>query len=140
MGGYGGFIIMHPQLQSILIDIETRIVQKDIKRFKIGITDTSVEERFKNGYDDEDYTHISEIAYGNKEAVKQAEKDLIQWALKNTSIKYKCENQANGGGNIENVRYVYIVAESSTVSENKCERLLEDLPKTLLENFYSVQL
>ena len=131
---------MHPQLQNILADIENRLTQADIKRFKIGITEKDVEVRFKDGYDDEYYTHISKIAYGNDSLIKQAEKDLIQWAINNTKIKGKCENIANGGGDIKNVRNVYIVAESTTVSENKQERLLEDLPISLFKENIAVQL
>ena len=133
--------MMHPQLQNILVDIENLLTQADIIRFKIGITEKSVEDRFKDGYDDEGYTHISEIAYGNDSLiVRQAEKDLIQWALNNTKIKDKCENEANGGGDIKNVCNVYVVAESSTVSEDKRERLLEDLPKSLFEESILVNL
>ena len=131
---------MHSQLQNILADIEHRLTQADIKRFKIGITEKDVEDRFKDGYDDENYTHISKIAYGNDSLIKQAEKDLIQWAHNNTKIKGKCENIANGGGDIKNVCYVYIVAESTTVSENKQERLLEDLPISLFKENIAVQL
>ena len=137
-GDKGGF--MHSQLQNILSDIENRLNKEDVIRFKIGITYETVGDRFKNGYDDDGYTHISEIAYGDVADVKQAEKDLIQWALNNTKIKDKCENEANGGGDIDDAYYVYIVAESTTVSENKQERLLEDLPKSLFEESILVNL
>lgn len=140
-GGNGGFMIMYMQLENILGMIENRLKQKDIKRFKIGITEDDIMKRFQSGYDEEGYTHISEIANSNKLCfVKQAEKDLIQWALNNPALQGKCENVANGGGCVDNANLVYVVAESNTISQNKMERLLEELPKSLFEDSISAQL
>lgn len=140
---------MEKTLSDVLSKIKDRLLAPDISEFKIGITGDEVEKRYWNGYNAEQYTHISEIAAGDTKAVANAEKYLIAWANDDKNLNCKCKNTAAGGnGNIENADKVYIVAKSSHVKFNnvsnatKMNDLWENelLPKKLLPNFTPINL
>lgn len=142
-------ITMDKNLSNVLPAIKQRLSAADISGFKIGITGDDVKKRYWNGYDKERYTHISEIATGNSNAVIEAEKDLIEWCTNDTILKIKCNNIAEGGnGDVTDADKVYIVAKSSDVkfedlstAQNVNELWGTALfPENLLPDFHPVKL
>ncbi len=102
---------MHSDLHDNLGFIESRLVSDDIVAFKIGATgelDSRMADYLKEGY-----LFWSFLAYGEKDAVCLAERDLIEWALRFEKLKEKCENRLNAAkrGKVENVNTLYIVAK-----------------------------
>ena len=140
---------MDKNLSNILPTIKKRLSATDISEFKIGITGDDVEKRYWNGYAKERYTHISEVATGNSDAVITAEKDLIEWVYNDAILKVKCKNTAEGGnGNITDVDKVYIVAKSSNANfkDLSTAQTVDELwdnalfPEKLLPDFNPVNL
>lgn len=137
---------MDTNLSKVLPTIKSRLLACDISEFKIGITGCDVEKRYWDGYNEEGYTQVCEVATGSPKAVIEAEKDLIEWARNDETLNNKCKNIAAGGnGDIANADKVYIVAKSNNVI-NSCPQFIEELwdkellPEKLLPNLKTVTL
>ncbi len=112
---------MNAELSKHLGLIQNRLEDEDILGFKIGIT-KDLNTRFKD-YKTEGYTHISKIATGCPNEIKQAEQDLIAWA---NELFSKCDNKSKGGeGQIEDATILYIVAREKY--ENEQDALFNDV-------------
>lgn len=124
---------MDSQLQQLITVIEKRLGEDDISEFKIGKSECA-EERFK---DDEysGYHYLSVIAKGNLKKINQAEKDMIDYFLKDSCVKEKCANKRDGGAGNNWATELYFAAKNSKLTYH--DSLLE--PADLFE-FQPIQL
>lgn len=100
---------MNEEVRKHLFIIEKRLLQSDIKRFKIGKT-SNAQERFNSG-DYDDFLFASVIATSENTAmIDQAEKDLIYYFRNHQILREKCDNKQEGGGP-DGATAVYIVAQ-----------------------------
>ena len=123
---------MDKKLESKLTLIVNRLLQDDIKSFKIGKSKNA-----ENRFDDDDYKtcHLfSIVATGNSNIINQAEKDLINYFRKHKTLGGKCLNRNVGGGNPDATE-VYFAAQLQNADYN--DHLVD--PKQLF-NFNPVEL
>ena len=101
---------MHSRLQQMLAAIEWRLSNTDIITFKIGKSDDS-QRRFL--LYNEPYHYLGIVAIGTNQNINQAEIDLINWAMNNSSICHKCQNTNGGGGGNPDATELYIVVRKA---------------------------
>lgn len=98
--------------QAKAIEMIKGIADKN-SRFKIGKTGQELSDRFDSEYKD-DYDKIIEICHSSDSAViDQWEKDLIAHFQADDDYKDKCDNDAVGGGEMEeaDTYQIYVVVK-----------------------------
>lgn len=108
---------MNKKILQILPQIENRLLENDIRAFKVGKS-YNINERFRD--DDYDaYDYVSVIATSNDcEEISRIEADLIQYFCNHPILRGKCQNQNGGSAGNPNATSVYIVAIGVTVSDD----------------------
>lgn len=113
---------MNKGIKTILPIVEKRLLQPDIRIFKIGKTE-DVKVRFNaEEYNDYDYAQL--IAEGKSIDISNAENDLIEYFKGHSVLKNKCINEKSGSAGNPNATQLYIVAQGPCPSDPR-ERLLD---------------
>lgn len=108
---------MNKKILHVLQQLENRLLENDIRAFKVGKS-SNINERFLDD-DYNAYDYASVIATSNDcDEISKLEADLIQYFCNHPILKGKCQNQNGGSAGNPNATSVYIVARGVIKSDD----------------------
>lgn len=108
---------MNKKILHVLQQLENRLLENDIRAFKVGKS-SNINERFLDD-DYNAYDYASVIATSNDcDEISKLEADLIQYFCNHPILNGKCQNQNGGSAGTPNATSVYIVARGVIKSDD----------------------
>lgn len=131
---------MNKKILQILPQIENRLLENDIRAFKVGKS-SNINERFLDD-DYNAYDYASVIATSNDcDEISKLEADLIQYFCNHPILNGKCQNENGGSAGNPNATSVYIVAKANSQADDEDNQHLNHLmEKSSLFNLEVVKL
>lgn len=131
---------MNKKILQIIQHIENRLLENDVRAFKVGKSSDAYERFLDDDYNAYDYASVIATSNDYKE-ISQLEADLIKYFCSHPALKEKCQNQNGGSAGNPNATSVYIVAKgNSEVDDEDNVHLNHLMEKSDLFNLHGVEL